>query len=47
MADSKSLRLIGYGLGAVTLLVTLAAAALVLDATLIAADRPTVYAAAR
>jgi hypothetical protein len=45
MADTKSLRLIGYGLGTATLLVTLVAAALVMDAALIAADPPTVHAA--
>jgi hypothetical protein len=47
MADSKSLRLIGCGLGTLTVLVTLVAAALVSDATLIAADPPAVHTAAR
>jgi hypothetical protein len=45
MADSKSLRLIGYGLSAVALLVTLFAAVLVVGATRRTAELPTVHAA--
>ena len=47
MADAKSLRLIGYGLTAVTMLVTVLAAALVVDATLTQAGSPTIHAAMR
>jgi|EndMetStandDraft_4_1072995.scaffolds.fasta_scaffold152917_3 hypothetical protein len=46
MADTKSLRLIGYGLSAVTMLVTIVAALLVVDAARIMAE-PTVHAAMR
>jgi hypothetical protein len=45
MADTKSLRLIGYGLSAVTVLVTIVATALVVDATRLAWKAPTVHAA--
>ena len=47
MTDSKSLRLIGYGLSAVTMLVTIVAALLVADATRTAVEAPVVYAAMR
>jgi hypothetical protein len=43
MADSKSLRLIGYGLSAVALLVTIVAAVLVVGAGTM--ELPTVHAA--
>ena len=51
MADTKSLRLIGYGLSAITMLVTIVAALLVVDATvdatLIAMEPASVHAAMR
>jgi hypothetical protein len=45
MADTKSLRLIGYGLSAVTVLVTIVATALVVDAAWVTWKAPTVHAA--
>jgi hypothetical protein len=45
MADSKSLRLIGYGLSAVALLVTIVAAVLVVGTTRGIMELPTVHAA--
>lgn len=45
MANAQSLRRIGYGLGAVTVLVSLVAAALVVDATRTTAQPPTVQVA--
>jgi hypothetical protein len=45
MADTKSLRLIGYGLSAITVLVTIIATALVVDATRVAMEPTTVHAA--
>ena len=45
MADTKSLRVIGYGLSAVTVLVTIVATALVVDATRLAWKAPAVHAA--
>jgi hypothetical protein len=47
MADTKSLRLIGYGFSAVTVLVTIVAALLVADATRIEVTPPIVQAAMR
>jgi hypothetical protein len=47
MADTKSLRLIGYGLSAVTMLVTLVAALLVADATRIIVEPTAVHTALR
>jgi hypothetical protein len=45
MADTKSLRLIGYGLSAVTMLVTIVAALLVAEATRIMVEPPAAHAA--
>ena len=45
MADTKGLRLIGYGLSAVTILVTVVAAVVVVDATRLIRKAPTVHAA--
>jgi hypothetical protein len=47
MADTKSLRLVGYGLSALTILVTIVAALLVMDAARIIVEPSTVQAAMR
>jgi hypothetical protein len=47
MANAKSLRRIGFGLGAVTMLVIVVAASLVADPMLTPADPPMVHAAMR
>jgi hypothetical protein len=47
MADTKSLRLIGYGLSAVTLLVAIVATMLVVSSMPAAMERPFVHAATR
>lgn len=47
MADQKSLRLIGFGLSAVTVLVTLVATLVVVDATRTAIEPAATHAAPR
>jgi hypothetical protein len=47
MPDPKSLRLIGYGLSAVTMLVTMVAAVSVVDTTKAPATAPPTHAALR
>lgn len=46
-ADTNSLRLIGFGLSAVTLLVALTAVAMVAQATWTVVDRSAIYATAQ